>query len=256
MNSDKRTTLSYFTLIAISAIAFVIACVGHEAVGHGGACLARGGRVLLLTSVYFRCAPGEAITDAAGPLMNLALGAIFYLALRAGRRLSANSRRFLVLAMAFNLFWGAGYFIFSSITAAGDWAFVFRDLGLEPRWLWRCAMGLLGAGLYYGAMRLIVLHRPSGTSLLISYLTAGTVSGVAVLFFDGPTIPALWEAAKESFGAAMGLLILARASWRRKEEPDLEPQVSHSIGWMVAATIVILAFFFTLGRGLVISPLP
>src|SRR5258708_35955427 len=59
-------TRGYGTLAAIAAVAFIVACVSHEAVGHGGMCLAVGGRIALLTSVYFHCANGGPITHAAG----------------------------------------------------------------------------------------------------------------------------------------------------------------------------------------------
>ena len=75
--------------------------------------------------------------------MSLAMGAVFWVLLRS-RTYSTGWQLFLTLAMAFHLLWGAGYFIFSAITNRGDWAFVLRQLAVEPRWLWRCLMGILG----------------------------------------------------------------------------------------------------------------
>jgi len=122
-------TYSYSTLAAIASVAFVVACVAHEAVGHGGMCLALGGRITLLTSVYFRCANGGPLTDAAGPLMYLIVGAACWLLAR-GRPVASWSRLFFVLAMAPNLFWGAGYFTFSAATNT----MVKSELGQSSGW--------------------------------------------------------------------------------------------------------------------------
>ncbi|MDP9005027.1 MAG: hypothetical protein M3N12_09605 [Verrucomicrobiota bacterium] len=65
-----------------------------------------------------------ALIVAAGPLMNLFAGAVFWCLLRGRESLGSNWRLFFVLAMAFNLFWGAGYFIYSAVTDTGDWALV------------------------------------------------------------------------------------------------------------------------------------
>ena len=96
------------TLCSLAALAFIGACVAHEAVGHGFTCLAAGGRVVLLTSVYFRCQPGAPLVDAAGPLMNLVVAATAAIALRVMRGHS-NYSVFLALLVAFSGLWGAGY---------------------------------------------------------------------------------------------------------------------------------------------------
>jgi hypothetical protein len=245
----KQLSHSYATSAAIAALAFVVACVAHEAVGHGGTCIAVGGHVTLLTSVYFHCSNGGPLTDAAGPLMNLALGAVLWNVLHTRPSLSANWRLFLVFAMAFNLLWGAGYFIFSAATNSGDWAFVLRDLALQPGWLWRCFMGALGVYLYYCSVRLIALHLPPRTPLVVPYLVAGAVSCFATLFFTGPTLPAIREAAQESFGAAVGLLLLAWRNSSRGESQLSGVFVNYSNGWLITSVLVTLGFVATLGQG-------
>jgi hypothetical protein len=243
-------THSYSTLGAIAAVAFIVACVAHEAIGHGGMCLAVGGRITLLTSVYFRCTNGGPLTDAAGPVMNLIVGAACW-SLARNRPLASRSRLFFVLAMAFNLFWGAAYLIFSAVTNTGDWAFVLRDLSLEPRWLWRLLMGVLGVGMYVLSARAVGTHVPPGTPLLWSYLVSGLVSCVAALFFTGAVLPALREAARESLGAAVGLLFVAYRS-SKQAYPSSSPSlvlVAHSNGWLLFSALVTILFFLVLGRG-------
>jgi hypothetical protein len=249
--TTKPHTHSYATLASIAVLAFIVACVAHEAVGHGGTCLAFGGQVTLLTSVYFHCLNGSPLGDAAGPLMNLTVGAMCWIVLRARPSLSGHWRLFLVFAMAFNLFWGAGYFVFSAVTDHGDWAFVLRDLALQPRWLWRGLMGVLGAYLYHRSIRRVAFYLPSGTPLVVPYLAAGAVSCLAALFFAGPILPAVREAAQESFGAGVGLLLLAYRNSHPAESPPSVVLVNPSKGWMLTSALVTLAFVATLGRGLV-----
>jgi len=247
MKFSSRTH-SYTTLGAIAAVAFITACVAHEAIGHGGMCLALGGRITLLTSVYFRCTNGGPLTDAAGPLMNLVVGAACW-SLARRRPVASRSRLFFVLAMAFNLFWGAGYFIFSAVANAGDWAFVLHDLSLEPRWLWRFLMGALGVVLYVCSVRAIVVLVPPGTPLVWPYLVAGLVSCVAALFYAGPTLPAVREAARESFVSAAGLLFIAcHGSKQARASPPPSP-VALSNGWLFFSAVVTILFFLVLGRG-------
>ena len=89
---EQGQTPGRSTLVAVSAVSFIVACVAHEAIGHGGMCLAVGGRIRLLTSVYFSGTNGGALTDAAGPLMNLVAGAVCW-ALARGRRRGGTGGR-------------------------------------------------------------------------------------------------------------------------------------------------------------------
>lgn len=248
----KLLLLTYATVSAIVSLAFIVACVAHEVIGHGGMCIALGSHIRLLTSVYSHCAEGGTPHAAAGPLMSLATGALFWAILaRASSRLSVNWRLFVVFAMAFNLLWGAGYFVLSAVVNTGDWALVLRDLAPEPKWPWRVLMGLLGVYLYYRTLRLVAFYLPPKTPLVFSYLVAGAVACAAALFYTGPTLPALREGALEGFGAAAGLLLIAYLNARRVESPSSVEFVNPSFGWLIASALVTLSFFATLGRGYV-----
>ncbi|MGI9087429.1 MAG: hypothetical protein ACR2HH_06780 [Chthoniobacterales bacterium] len=251
----QRTSHLYssVTVAAIAILAFIGATVSHEALGHGGMCVALGGRVTLLTSVYFRCSPGWPLVDAAGPLMNLAVGAICWGILRAARSLPLTWKLFFAFAVAFNLFWGSGYFIFSGLFDAGDWAYVLRDLALRPAGFWRAVMVLAGIVLYVRSVTLTARYLPRGVSLVGCYVAVGAVSCLAALFYSGAVLPALTESVKESFGAGVGLLWIA--SWRsRRSEPSassiLPPQ---SRAWLIAGVLGTLVFIATLGRGLILN---
>ena len=251
-NADMADPVRHndLTVAAIAVLAFIMACVAHEAIGHGGMCIATGAHITLLTSVYSHCSKGGPLTDAAGPAMNLVVGALCWCALRSWSSPSPHWRLLLVFTMAFNLFWGAGYFVFSAITASGDLAFVVRDLALEPRWLWLLFMGALGVYLYSRSMRLVANGLPKDTPLLTVYLAAGAVSCMAALFFTGAVLPAVREAALESFGAAAGLLVLARRTSRQVVPVASETIVTRSKAWIFASALTVTVFIATLGRGL------
>ncbi len=246
----QRTRYDSPTIVAISALAFIAACVAHEAIGHAGMCIATGAHITLLTSVYFHCSNGRALTDAAGPAMNLIVGGGCWLCLKSGSTLSPYRRVFLVLAMALNLLWGSGYFVYSAVTDTGDLAFALRDLALQPKPLWLFLMGAVGVCLYAGSVRLVAGELPAGVPLLTAYLAAGVVSCTAASLFNGAVLPALREAALESVGASFGLLLLARRRYREDVTTTTDAIATRSIRWIVAAAVTTPAFFLTLGRGM------
>lgn len=219
-------------------MAFVLACVAHEALGHGGACLALGRSITQLSSVYFRCSVGSPWIDFAGPANNLLVGLIAWLLLR-----RFPDSLFLLLAMAFNLCWGFGYFLYSSVTGLGDLAFFLRDLPLEPVQPWRAAFFLIGALGYWGTLKLVALAKPDGATLRLAYLTAGFVACASTLFWPGALLPAMKEAVQESLGASLGLLLLAR------QLPRLDSQLPFDRTSLLLGIAVTVVFFATLGHG-------
>lgn len=210
-------------------------------------CVAGGSRIKLLTSVYFHCSEETTITTAAGNLMNLAFAITCFVLLKF--RLSSGWRLLLLFAGAYNAFWACGYIILSAVTDHGDWAFVLHDLDLNPPWVWRCLMALLGVTLYYVALRLVAPRLPPSTPILLPCLAVGVLACVAALFYAGPVLPALRESAQEGFGAGVGLLLIARARYRRGERLQPDTSLSPSRAWVIAAVAVIIVFVGILGRG-------
>lgn len=237
------------TLCALGAIAFVVACVAHEAVGHGGACLATGGTVTVLSSSLFRCTPPRVIVDAAGPLASLVTAAAAaWLAHVAGEGLL---RVFFALLLAIAGFWIAGELVSSAVTNTDDLAFVLRALAHRHRGAWRVVMGLTGAALYVGVMRRAARSLPAGPPLAAAYVAAGIVACVSALFYRGAIVPALREAALESLGASAGLLYLALAPRRAVRDPRSSVAVPSSRVVIALGVPVVLLFWLTLGRGIV-----
>src|SRR5215510_8483656 len=77
------------TVTGIALVAYAVSNVLHEAVGHGGACIALGGKPIALSSVHFECGQ-EAMSAfarrgvaAAGTIVNFIVGAFGLVAFKA-----------------------------------------------------------------------------------------------------------------------------------------------------------------------------
>src|ERR1700739_2758898 len=160
-----RTMDDTLTIVAISIVAGTVANVLHEGVGHGLTALRIGAKSGVLTTVAWSSAADTRLVAAGGTLVNLAAALVFWLALRSVKLASMPMRYFLLIASAFNLFTGTGYFFFSGITNFGDWALVIA--GLHPYCLWRGLLIAVGSAAYYVAMHVLgaSLVRSLGVSI-------------------------------------------------------------------------------------------
>lgn len=199
--------MSHTMVAVLAALAFSATCFTHEVLGHGAACLAGGGSVTRLTSVYFACRDGGLLADLGGPGANLALAAVGATLLR-GRGAIRGSG--LALLCAFNVFWVAGCLLASAVAMRSDFAYAARLLGPGevPA---RVLFGACGIGLGMLACRLLARHHWTRRALWLAYGVAGIVACGAALCFAGPVLPALREAALEGFGAMAWLLFVRPA---------------------------------------------
>jgi hypothetical protein len=243
------------TTAAIAVAAAALTTVAHEAIGHGSACLALGGHVTQLTSVYFDCSVHDLWLPAAGPLGNLAAALLSWLALRALPLGSPRLRLLLLLTMAFSIFWAAGYLFYSAATGEGDNAIVARILFGEPDWPWRIALFVLGLMLYRIGIRAAAVEaRPFGNEegrarnlLYLSFVAGSFASIIAALFYAPDRLHAAIQGALEIGGAAIPFLFLPRLI--RPGGRD-EPQIARSFAWIALCAPVFIGFVATLGRGL------
>lgn len=262
------STVDRPTLVAIAVVAYALANVVHEGVGHGGACVLAGGRPLVLSAVHFEGVPG--LLDAAGQkwmaaggtLANLAVGAVALAALRAGRGPSAW-RYFLWLLMTVNLLQAAGYWMFSGIGNVGDWAFLIG--GLSPRWVFRAALALAGLGAYWAAVVFSLRElgpfvgdrtgrfRRALPLTVIPYLAGGCLYLAA-----GVANPVGWllvaiSAVAASFGGTAGLAWMAQLLRGRgalvPTASDTALELPRSVPWLVAGAVALLVFVAVLGPG-------
>ena len=254
-SSSSRDSLP--TVGAIALIAMCLITFTHEGLGHGGACLALGGRVELLSSSLFHCDRSSPNIDAAGPLTNLLLG----LAALALRRLVPVERAgwhlFLILLTAFSLFWDGGYLVQAMLRRDGDLYFVGRDLLSGPELWWRSAGGAFGV-LVYGAA-VVVTSRALGwlwpdrvqarRVARTAWLVAVVGAALAAFVYRGPDTARNFHDAVVEIGlAAVPLLLIPRGGGRAT---SAQTTIAFSPATLVLAACVFALFAATQGRGLV-----
>lgn len=251
------------TLASFGVVAFAVTDQTHEALGHGLATLITGGKLIALTTCYLNSVGGsERWIPASGGLANLAVGMIALALLLILPKPSPQMRYFLVLVVAFNLFFAAGYPVYSAIALFGDWAAVIS--GLAPAWLWRTLLAILGVASYYLSMQFVArVIRPFGSSskgptrdrlrriTLIPFLAA-----VGLAFLGGLPNPRGWamvfSAAVPVAAASFGLTQMdhvPEACRPNPTAPGAEP-IRRSVRWIVAACLVAVVFVAILGPGI------
>jgi hypothetical protein len=260
--SDAVALLDPFTVGAIGILAYMLGNVLHEGLGHGGACLLVAGKPLALSSVYFECSADSRFVMAAGTLMNLLAGALFFALGRFTGRSHPRWKYFFWIAMTVNLFTGTGYFVFSGIAGIGDWAAFIQGLG--PQWLWRIGLTLLGAALYLLAARISLFElRPligSDTKQryqcairlsAIPYFAGGILMCLAGALNPRGMILILISAAASTFGGTSGLMWTT--DWLKRgtlipSGPPADPMpIQRSWPLIFAACAVAIAFICVLG---------
>jgi hypothetical protein len=243
------------TVIAISAVACVLQDVLHEGLGHGVTAWLSGAHRITMSTVALQSDIDTGWISANGTLVNLVFAAILWLLLLRPQRYRPATRYFLVLAMAGNLFTGTGYFFFSGVANFGDWAAVIR--GLQPHWIWRLGLVVLGVASYYASMLLVAAKlKPFLLGRLrvlcwTPYFTDGILAALGGLLNPAGWFYIFASALPSTLGANAGLLSLPSMmrSWTRSQEPQVGP-IHRSPAWIATAAIVSLLFIFVLGRGL------
>jgi hypothetical protein len=251
------------TLIALGILAFALANFSHEALGHGLAALAVGGKPLLLTTCYFQAAGRTSgWIPAGGGIANVTVGSLSFLSLRTLRPRSPHLLYFLVLAVAFNLFFAAGYPAYSGVAAFGDWAAVISPL--TPQWLWRGLLVCISIVSYYLSLELVAwIIRPFGSSrqaealarlrrvTLVPYLAALATAALAgALNPGGWTV--IFTSALPAAAAAFGLTQMDHFHLATSPDaivPAAGP-ITRSPGWIAAAAVVLAFFVAVLGPGI------
>jgi hypothetical protein len=243
------------TVCAIAVLAICATTVAHEAMGHGGACLLLGGRIMQLTNVYFQCSVHSRFIAPAGPAGNYLAGILAWLAQFAIPRHAVRARLLALLIMAFSLFWEAGYLISAMATAHGDYVFAARDFLGNPEWAWRAGGIVVGILLYRLFIRtLAACLRSFATTparvprlLRSAWLAALVTACAAASLYASGRVGAMAQAAGEVAGAFPLLYPYARI---HAAENNAAPTIMRSHGWIGIAVVVFAIFVATLGRGL------
>lgn len=248
------------TLCAISLVAAILANVVHEGLGHAATALLTGTQSGVLSTVAWSSEFDSRLVAAAGTLANLAAAIVFWIALRSAKSASVRLRFFLLIGLAFNLFAGTGYFLFSGVTNFGDWTVVID--GLHAHWLWRTLLLVVGICAYYGAVlvvgtglvRYVGVPRNHSHRLMkltfIPYLLA-TLLMCAGGVLNPIGIQLVWQSALPgTAGADSGLLWLRYYIPKGTVPERPSDGIERNFGWIAAAAALSLVFIFVLGRGI------
>jgi len=255
VNKTDEIVDDFWTIVAVAAVACMLQHVLHEGLGHGGAAYLSGARFITMSTVTENADVDSKWILAAGTLVNLAAGAVFWVLLR-GKRYLPVVRFFLVIAMAGNLFTGTGYFLFSGVANFGDWAGVIK--GWEPHGVWRVGLIVLGVVTYYAAMLLVAgelkAFRRGGMPRRIRglawtpYFTEGVVGTLGGLMNPAGLFYVIASAIPATMGANAGMLSLPGIVGRGEGE-DVGV-IRRDWRWIGAAAVLLVLFIFVLGRGL------
>jgi hypothetical protein len=240
------------TVIAAGVLAATLAAVCHETLGHGLGCIVVGGRITLLTSIYFRCLGATALTDAAGPLGSFLAGmaAFAVLSLRSPGR---TTRLFLILFGAINLFWLFGQMVYCAALGKDDWAFVALQMGWS--WVWRPIAAAIGVAGYALALRqstaaLAKTGAPTRPAIRLAYIAAVASAVIAGLMWRPEPVRSAIEGFLAVGLAPLGLLIAVTRTGRAQAAIAVHLPITRSWWWIAVGVMVFGVFLFTQGLGL------
>ncbi len=246
----------------MAVLAFILADVAHEVVGHGIGFLLAGGRSGILTTTRLietqrLGVSGGIAFDLAGPGGNLACAAAAWILLHRIGTSDFRTGLLLWLTMAFNLFWAFGYLLFGGIFGKGDWLTLVQ--GWPYPWLCRIGLALAGLLLYrrtisFLGSELSAIHagQIDGRSFIFtSYMAGGLIACAGAVFDPRGPFEILNSGALSSFGAAVGLLALpGRWSAIARLSPATPVSGRRSVTWIVLAAIAAAIYIAILGPGI------
>jgi hypothetical protein len=264
-----RNRPDLLTLAALAVVAYALADLVHEGLGHGGTCLLVGGRPRVLTSMHFEgdtegLPPlANRLIAAGGAVANLLAAAVALAFLRLSRDRSPAAWLFLWIFVSINLMQATGYLLFSGVGDIGDWSAVIRDW--SPAWAWRLALAVVGGLSYFLVVRwsmkaLAGRLEETGASrvraayayTLTPYLVGCGLYVVAGLLNPGGLVLVAISALASSLGGTSGF------AWGPQllHDPDI-PSASGRVArlpmswaWIGLAGVVALAFVSVLGPGI------
>lgn len=264
------------TVMAAAVVAYALANLLHEGAGHGGACLLLGhaDAASMLNAIFFDYNSAavpvthQKIIASAGTVANLMAAAAGWALTRALRRAGPwpVARFALWLFVAINLMDAFGYLLFSGVLGVGDWVKVTG--GWQPAAVWRTALALVGAGLYFGLTPRLIMpglwpfvgggpdrEQRAKRLCLTAYLTGGALYVVAGLFNPYGLQLVLISAAAASLGGTSLLAWFPDMKARKTPATgDTPVAVGPSRRWMVAGAVAAALFVAVLGPGVGHAP--
>jgi hypothetical protein len=254
-----------FTVICIAIVAYLLASVIHEGLGHGVTAALLGARDLRIYGAALHLDSESVSPEAsrtisiAGPLASFLVGLL--LALFHGNTRSKNAEfRFCLWLTAYVcLFSGAGYLMALSFFHFGDIHGFVKDF--DSQFAWRLGLTLLGTilsfvGLFFAGRTLDEFlgrgHRRGRAAKLvvISYFAGSTPLILSTFLSKNGSYLALVSAIPATLGGTIFLLytILAVGEARPSTDPDpLTP--GKSLPWYGAGVMALFIYGLVLGPG-------
>lgn len=258
-----------WTLIAVSALAYIVSVGLHEHAGHTAACVLLGGHPLEMGAFYANCdyrgmsALDVRLVSLAGPVVSVLFGFLCLALLSAVR---AHTMIYLLWLMGtVSLMAGAGYPLFSGLSGLGDLGMESGGVfsGVTPEWLWRALLTAAGvvayvAAVYFSLWRILPFLCGEGRSQLtalrhaaaVSYV-AGAVTYVIIGAFNPEGLSILLlSVLPSSLGATSGLLWMFSVA--RPRGAGTGPGIAFERSWRYIAfsALVIVAYGVTFARSL------
>lgn len=242
------------TVIALAAMAICTTAFAHEGLGHGSVCLAFGGHIDLLNNAFFRCSAHSPWIALGGPLGNLFVGLLAFVAQGAISPKRPALRFYGLCVMGFSLYWEAGYLVAAMARNYGDAVFAWEGFFGRANWTVRScgiAFGVMG---YFVIARMLAMRlRPFADTpgRVCHLLRPAWTTGVLVMVMAA----ALY--APDRFGAVRdaGLSVVAAfplLSPFARLAPAAEPAtpITRDTRILTAGAIVFLTFALTMGHGI------
>ena len=256
------------TLVTVSALAWALANVFHEIVGHAGAAVVLGipVRAVSTTTAYvdwtaIDSATQDRIIEAAATPVNVFTGALALAALRWWHLHSAATQYFLWLFAVVSFAMATWNMVTLPLLGAGDWGSIAE--GLDHAGLWTA--GVVAAGLvvtivgYRLSLRWFLADlgdRPELRHKII-FLPVATMIAVQTLsvlpspFATAPGDANHLLASVFAFAHLMAWAVLVnRGVGPCAPRPVDDLTLGRSTGWLAAGAVLIIAYVAVLGPGL------
>ena len=238
------------TVAAAGVLAATLAAVCHETVGHGIGCVAAGGQVELLTSIWFRCHGATSLTDAGGAIAGVIFGALA-LSLPLHRLGDAAARLTLLMFGAISLLWVAAQLVVHPVFDRDDWHFI--ALRMHWPWAWRPLLAVFGALFYAAIVRWIVSLLANSAvpvqAIRLAYVAGAASAALAGLMWSPQPVRSAVEGVLTLGVAPLGLLL---AVWRVKSRLKHPGRAVIARSWyFVSISLTVFTAFAVLqGRGI------
>ena len=259
--------MNVFTITALAVLAYFLATVVHEGVGHGGTCALLGGRLVSVSSVHCDCdyrnisRPRQRAIEAAGTAANFALGLCCALAITFFEPFSPTWRYFLWLCAVINLFQAGGYLLVSPFGRFGDWN-NFLD-GIDAQLVWKLVLTAAGllismATLQFGCKELGFLLSPEDPLrgrqawllTALPFAIGAIVSCSIALLNPVDKMLVLTSAAAATLGGTSWILWIGHLAPAIAPRTTARPMVLASNPMVIALAVVALGVWaFVLGPG-------